>query len=107
MIAVSALSLVWSATNGQSVTSVPAQRLTPAKTIAAADEAMRGYLFVYFTGNAQSQEQIHFAISRDGLHYFALNGGNPVIASDRIAQKKAVRVRISFGLRMVRRFIWW
>lgn len=91
MIAASALSLVWSAANGQAVTSVPAQLLTPAKTIATADEAMRGYLFVYFTGNAQSQEQIHFAISHDGLHYFTMNGGNPVISSDKIAEKKAVR----------------
>lgn len=91
MIAASALSLVWSATNGQAATSVPAQLLTPAKTISAADEAMKGYLFVYFTGNDQSQEQIHFAISHDGLHYFTLNGGNPVISSDKIAEKKAVR----------------
>lgn len=91
VFAASVLSLVWSATNGQAVTSIPAQRLTPAKTIAAVDEPMKGYLFVYFTGNAQSQEQIHFAISRDGLHYFTLNGGNPVIPSDKIAEKRAVR----------------
>lgn len=49
------------------------------------------YLFAYFTGNAQSQEQVRFAISTDGLSYTPLNGGNPVISSDTIAMKKAVR----------------
>lgn len=49
------------------------------------------YLFAYFTGNAQSQEQVRFAISTDGLSYTQLNGGNPVISSDTIAMKKAVR----------------
>lgn len=49
------------------------------------------YLFAYFTGNSQSQEQVRFAISTDGLSYTPLNGGNPVISSDTIAMKKAVR----------------
>ncbi|MBQ8360701.1 MAG: glycoside hydrolase family 43 protein [Bacteroidaceae bacterium] len=49
------------------------------------------YLFAYFNGNEQWQEQICFALSRDGFSYTPLNGGNPVIASDTIAQKKAVR----------------
>ncbi len=49
------------------------------------------YLFSYFTGNAQQEEQIRFAVSRDGLHYYALNHNEPVISSDTIARKKAVR----------------
>lgn len=58
--------------------------------IAPRDER-EAYLFAYFTGNAQSQEQVRFAISTDGLSYTPLNGGNPVISSDTIAMKKAVR----------------
>lgn len=49
------------------------------------------YLFAYFNGNAQVQEQICFALSDDGFNYTPLNGGNPIIGSDNIALKKAVR----------------
>ena len=49
------------------------------------------YLFAYFNGNAQWQEQICFALSEDGFNYTPLNGGNPVINSADIANKKAVR----------------
>ncbi|MFB6318372.1 family 43 glycosylhydrolase [Saccharicrinis sp. FJH54] len=57
----------------------------------AEKEDRSAYLFTYFTGNAQSQEQIHFALSNDGFNYTALNNGNPVINSADIALKKAVR----------------
>ena len=50
-----------------------------------------GYLFAYFTGNAQSQEQICLALSTDGYNYTPLNSGKPIISSDSIALKKAVR----------------
>ena len=49
------------------------------------------YLFAYFTGNSQSQEQIRFALSTDGFNYTPLNNGAPIISSDTIALKKAVR----------------
>lgn len=49
------------------------------------------YLFVYFTGNAKSDEAIHFALSRDGYHYFALNGDKPIISSDTISSTGGVR----------------
>ncbi len=49
------------------------------------------YLFTYFTGNAMEQEQICYAISTDGWNYTPLNNGHPVILSDTIARKKAVR----------------
>lgn len=49
------------------------------------------YLFAYFNGNNQDQEQICFALSNDGFNYTPLNGGAPIISSDTIAQKKAVR----------------
>ena len=49
------------------------------------------YLFAYFNGNDQSKEQICFALSDDGFNYTPLNGGLPIIGSDTIASKKAVR----------------
>ncbi len=49
------------------------------------------YLFAYFNGNAQWQEQICFALSTDGYNYTPLNNGNPIINSADIALKQAVR----------------
>jgi len=50
-----------------------------------------GYLFVYFTGNEQSEEAIRFAISGDGSHFRALNGNQPVVPSARISSSGGVR----------------
>jgi hypothetical protein len=55
------------------------------------NEPYVGYLFAYFNGNAPWQEQICFALSADGYNYVPLNDGNPIISSDTIANKKAVR----------------
>lgn len=55
------------------------------------DGAYTHYLFAYFNGNDQNQEQICFALSNDGFNYTPLNGGAPIISSDTIALKKAVR----------------
>ena len=49
------------------------------------------YLFAYFNGNSQWQEQICFALSTDGYNYTPLNNGNPIINSADIALKQAVR----------------
>ena len=49
------------------------------------------YLFAYFNGNAQWQEQICFALSTDGYNYTPLNNGAPIINSADIALKQAVR----------------
>lgn len=57
----------------------------------AEDDELSAYLFTYFTGNRQSQEQICYAVSMDGYNYVPLNEGNPIIASDTISIKKAVR----------------
>ena len=38
------------------------------------------YLFAYFNGNSQRQEQICFAISTDGYNYTPLNNGDPIIS---------------------------
>lgn len=50
-----------------------------------------GYLFAYFTGNKIGQEQIHFALSKDGFHYKALNNNKPVIDSKKISSSGGVR----------------
>ncbi len=55
------------------------------------NEPYVGYLFAYFNGNAPWQEQICFALSADGYNYTPLNDGRPIISSDTIANKKAVR----------------
>ena len=49
------------------------------------------YLFAYFNGNSQWQEQICFAISTDGYNYTPLNNGDPIINSSKISLKGAVR----------------
>ena len=55
------------------------------------DKEYVGYLFAYFNGNEPWQEQICFALSADGYNYTPLNDGNPIISSDTIANKQAVR----------------
>ena len=49
------------------------------------------YLFVYFTGNAPTQEQVFYALSYDGFNYTPLNGANPVIGAAPIPLKHSVR----------------
>ncbi|MBL3655842.1 family 43 glycosylhydrolase [Fulvivirga sp. 2943] len=50
-----------------------------------------GYLFAYFTGNGPGQEQVHYAISKDGYNYFALNHNQPIIDSKEISNSGGVR----------------
>lgn len=47
------------------------------------------YLFVYFVGNDPEQERIHFAVSKDGYNFEALNGNQPVIIQN--LGKRSVR----------------
>jgi arabinoxylan arabinofuranohydrolase len=51
----------------------------------------KAYLFTYFTGNVKADEQIKFAISRDGYNFRALNGNKPVIQSSAISETGGVR----------------
>lgn len=39
------------------------------------------YLFVHFTGEHPTGEQVYFSLSRDGLHFHDTNDGNPVLVS--------------------------
>ncbi len=57
----------------------------------ALKQQMEYYLFAYFNGNAQWQEQICFALSTDGYNYTPLNNGSPIINSADISLKHAVR----------------
>lgn len=41
-------------------------------------EEPSAYLFAYFLGNAPEQEQLSYAVSLDGYHFNALNGGKSV-----------------------------
>ena len=54
-------------------------------------ENYTAYLFTYFTGNAKVEEQICFAISKDGYNYRSLNRGKPVIQSAAISETGGVR----------------
>ena len=49
------------------------------------------YLFAYFTGNGPGQEAVHFALSKDGFDYRALNNNRPVISADSISKRGGVR----------------
>src|SRR5690349_10145439 len=49
------------------------------------------YLFVYFTGNAKADESIHFALSKDGYNFRALNSNKPVLSSEKISSTGGVR----------------
>lgn len=50
-----------------------------------------GYLFVYFTGNSIEDEQIHYALSKDGYSFIALNDGRPILNSKLISSTGGVR----------------
>ena len=41
------------------------------------------YLFCYFVGNKPEEERIHFAVSKDGYHFEALNGNEAVIVQEK------------------------
>lgn len=58
---------------------------------AAAESPYSAYLFAYFTGNKVEDESVHFAVSRDGFNFKALNGNRPVIPSAVISETGGVR----------------
>jgi arabinoxylan arabinofuranohydrolase len=64
---------------------------THAQTKHKISNTYNAYLFVYFTGNDIKDESIKFALSKDGYHYLALNGNNPVINSANISETGGVR----------------
>lgn len=74
--------------------SLPAAAATAkAKSKAKADAKFTGYLFTYFegTGDKNKQEQLRFAVSRDGKDWYALNDNQPVVGSDTISTSGGIR----------------
>lgn len=55
----------------------------------AENEGYDSYLFVYFPNNYD--ENLYYAISKDGYNYTPLNNGQRVMWSDSVAIKKAIR----------------
>ncbi len=47
-----------------------------------ADTPASAYLFAHFIGESPTGEQIHFAVSEDGLHWTDLNDSQPVLVSE-------------------------
>ena len=58
---------------------------------AAQTENFTGYLFAYFEGQGERQEHLRFALSNDALNWHALNGNNPIVASDTISESGGIR----------------
>lgn len=52
-------------------------------------EPYTNYLFAYFPAN--NNENIYYALSRDGYNFTPMNGGNRVIAADSVSIKKGLR----------------
>ena len=50
------------------------------KTVKPAQSQSGKYLFAYFTGDEEKDEQIRFAASEDGYNYTPINNGEPVVA---------------------------
>lgn len=52
-----------------------------------------GYLFAYFegSGDPMQQEQLRYAISKDGFNWTALNNNQPIVASSAISQTGGIR----------------
>lgn len=69
----------------------PSDSAAATKRKAASSDKYAGYLFAYFEGKGDSQENLRFAVSRDARHWRALNGNNPVIASDTISTSGGIR----------------
>lgn len=49
------------------------------------------YLFTYFIGNSPGDEAIHYALSKDGYNYYALNNNKPIVDSKDISNSGGVR----------------
>lgn len=62
-----------------------------AQSSSATENKNAGYLFVYFTGNDKKEEAIHYAISKNGYTFNALNNDEPVISSEKISSTGGVR----------------
>ena len=57
------------------------------------DSEKVGYLFAYFEGRGDKnqQEQLRFAVSKDAQNWYALNKNNPILSSDSISESGGIR----------------
>ncbi|RXG15584.1 glycosyl hydrolase family 43 [Leeuwenhoekiella aestuarii] len=55
------------------------------------NDAKSAYLFVYFTGNGAGEEAVHYALSKNGYDYYALNNDKPIVPTDSISTTGGVR----------------
>ncbi|AVR45586.1 beta-xylosidase [Christiangramia fulva] len=55
------------------------------------EKRFQNYLFTYFTGNREGEEAVHYAISPDGYHFYALNNDQPIINTKDISEAGGVR----------------
>ena len=55
------------------------------------DDPKSAYLFVYFTGNGPGEEAVHYALSRNGYDYYALNDDKPIVPTAQISNTGGVR----------------
>ncbi len=85
------VSLLILLTTAVPASSQPANVATKKSKIHQSAQPYSAYLFVYFTGNAKSEETIHYALSNDGYHYLALNGDKPILSSEQISSTGGVR----------------
>lgn len=67
------------------------QLSVPARNKKTTKDNFSGYLFTYFEGSARPEEHLRFAISEDGVDWYALNGNRPVISSDTISESGGIR----------------
>ena len=66
---------------------------TPAQKSDIQAPQYAGYLFAYFegSGDKNTQEHLRFAVSEDARNWYALNGNNPIVASDSISESGGIR----------------
>lgn len=66
--------------------------ISPA-VLAGTGGEMTGYLFSYFEGSGDKtlQEHLRFALSNDGINWYALNSNNPIVKSDSISESGGIR----------------
>lgn len=58
-----------------------------------AQQNFDGYLFTYFEGSGpkNKQEQLRFAVSENGINWFALNNNQPIFPSEKISSTGGIR----------------
>ena len=69
----------------------PGQTKTLNSKLSSQKSPYAGYLFAYFEGGGDKQEELRFAVSEDAQNWYALNGNRPVIASDSISESGGIR----------------